>query len=157
MAAICASERSGGRLSVEAPSPAKTFAVAALATGNITDTLACMSSGSAPASRSAENAKSAPTSARRTLRMPCAAARSASSRTATSCVRPCKEADLDLRLSAHPSDPVELCVGEHAHSASLRHAVHRYLEACSLIEDGLETRRALRARNLDPELRPVGK
>ena len=74
-----------------------------------------------------------------------------------SCVRPRKEADLDLRLGAHPSEPVELCVGEHAHSASLRHAVHRYLESCSLIEDGLETRRALRARNLDPELRPVGK
>src|SRR5213078_4561502 len=57
MAAICASDRSGGRFSVEAPRSVRTFAVAAFAIGSMTDTFACMSEGTTPPARSCEEAE----------------------------------------------------------------------------------------------------
>src|SRR5581483_1899895 len=88
IAAICASVRSVGRLIVLAPSCERTRAAAGFAAGSITDTFACISAGSSPAARSAENASRTPMSAIRTLRKPCAAARRTSSSAHTTCSCP---------------------------------------------------------------------
>src|SRR5262245_28064491 len=89
MAAICASESSVGTLIVLAPRPSSTRAAIGFAAGSITEIFACMSAGSSPPSFIAVNAQSTPTSAIRTLRNPCSAARRASSRQATTCSCPC--------------------------------------------------------------------
>jgi hypothetical protein len=88
IAAICASVRSVGRLSVFAPRSSSTRADAAFAAGSMTEIFACMSAGSSPVSRIAENIDRTPTSDIRTLRIPCSAARRASSSAATSCSCP---------------------------------------------------------------------
>ena len=76
------------RLSVSAPIATSARAVAGLATGSMTEILACMSAGRKPWRRASANTASRPTSAISTLRTPASAARRASARPCTICSWP---------------------------------------------------------------------
>jgi hypothetical protein len=72
-------------------------------------------------------------------------------------IRPCEEADLDLRCRGRLRHPVELGIRQQEDAAALRDAVDGDLKRVRLLEHGLEAARPLRARDLDTVLGSVGK
>jgi hypothetical protein len=71
-------------------------------------------------------------------------------------VRPCEQGDLDARRSRRAGELVELGLGVHEDTASLRDAVHADVEPGGFLEHGVEAARPLGARDLDAVLRAVG-
>ena len=180
-AAICASDRSVGMLSVSAPRSSRTAALAAFAATSITDTLNCRSGGRSPRFRSRLSTARAPRSATSTLRRPCSTARSTSSTTAASwslavCrrrhqradagaghgrrapagVRAGEQAELHPGIRRDAHHVVELGVGVQEHAAPLRHPPDRHVQLVSRAHDRAHAGRTLDAGNLHPPGDAVG-